>query len=362
MALDPAETKLNEGQISGSSGGGTTEKITKIDTSHTTDGDTTLLARTKPHKSDVRAADTRHSQLTSDYDATGTIRFDSTGTELIYAATTDVFYFTLSTAWDLSTATKQSTLSSYTGSESYGFYVSPDGTMMYITEYNGGDGTIHEYSLSTAYDASTASTTGANITVSNGLGGLTFTSDGTKMFVSTGGSVKEFALGTAWDLSTASSTGVTASTPSGGHIFMGANDKKLIVENGGDYAMDTYVMSTAGDLSTIGDEKAYQAEFPSGASAGVGVADGGSRIYASDSYLYQYDGEMNAVDTITFADADAEDGRVIRVKDRTGHASQYPITVQSEGYQVNGQSSISISTDGVKKEFQFDGSEWAEPE
>ena len=91
---------------------------------------------------------------------------------------------------------------------------SNDGTKMFVIDNSGDD--INEYTLSTPFDVSTA--TFADVTFSvaseeNGPQGMAFSNDGTKMFVigSGGDDVNEYALSTAFDLSTAAFADVTFS-------------------------------------------------------------------------------------------------------------------------------------------------------
>ena len=81
-----------------------------------------------------------------------------------------------------------------------------DGTKMFIVGSTGDD--VNEYSLSTAFDVSTASYVQRFLVQSHETApqGLTFNNDGTKMFIvgSTGDDVYEYSLSTAFDVSTAS--------------------------------------------------------------------------------------------------------------------------------------------------------------
>jgi hypothetical protein len=83
---------------------------------------------------------------------------------------------------------------------------SPDGTKMYIVG-NSAD-TVFEYTLSTGFDVSTASyTQGFSVaTQDDNPRGLAFNTDGTKMFMLgyTGQDVNEYTLSTGFDVSTAS--------------------------------------------------------------------------------------------------------------------------------------------------------------
>ena len=94
---------------------------------------------------------------------------------------------------------------------------SSDGTKFFVTGYAGCD--VGEYSMSTAWDVSTASYTDAFSVYSQtggGAHGLAFNTNGTKMFVMSYGSdqVHEYALSTGWDVSTASYTCLLYTSPS----------------------------------------------------------------------------------------------------------------------------------------------------
>jgi len=87
-----------------------------------------------------------------------------------------------------------------------GLFFKNDGTKMYIIGSSGDD--VNEYSLSTGWDISTASYV-QNFSVSTEETipqGLFFKNDGTKMYIigSSGNDVNEYSLSTGWDISTAS--------------------------------------------------------------------------------------------------------------------------------------------------------------
>ena len=110
--------------------------------------------------------------------------------------------YTLTTPYDLSTATlSNSFLFSGDGTSGRAFYISPNGTKMYIATAS--NNRLHEYTLSTAYDVSTA-TKVRHISLSN-VYGVVFSDDGTKLYVSISTSnILERDLSTAWNISTVS--------------------------------------------------------------------------------------------------------------------------------------------------------------
>lgn len=119
-----------------------------------------------------------------------------------------VISYLLSTPWDISTATKSETLSTFS---SGGVRLKYDGTVLYMLDLSVPDA-IKQYTLSTPWDLSTrsGSITGQynvqTATGDNNLLGFTFFGNGSKMFAvgSDNQSVFEFDLSTPWDVTTAS--------------------------------------------------------------------------------------------------------------------------------------------------------------
>ena len=116
------------------------------------------------------------------------VAFSSDGTKMYIMGVSNecVFQYTLSTAWDVSTATyaNKSVSVGAQDSDSYDVAFSSDGTKMYIMGY--ANLTVFQYTLSTAWDVSTV--TYANKSAYVGAQdsdpyGLTFSSDGTKMYI-----------------------------------------------------------------------------------------------------------------------------------------------------------------------------------
>jgi len=148
----------------------------------------------------------------------------------------------MSTAWDVSTASYDSVSFSVYTEESNPRDVSfkPDGTKMYITGIDGDD--INEYSLSTAWDVSSASYVANFSVVTEELNpnSLSFNPDGDKFWMVglTSDSVFQYSLSTAWDISTASydsiSFSVASQASSSSSIrFKSDGTKMYILDQGG---------------------------------------------------------------------------------------------------------------------------------
>ena len=121
-----------------------------------------------------------------------------------------VFQYALTSPWSVATASYESISFSVTTQEIVpnGIFFKPDGLSMYITGSTS-DG-IYQYTLSTAWNVSTATFlqtfSQAQDTAPQDL---SFTGDGTRMFMlgSTGDDVNVYNLTTPWDISTATSIG-----------------------------------------------------------------------------------------------------------------------------------------------------------
>jgi sugar lactone lactonase YvrE len=156
------------------------------------------------------ASYTGNSLLVTSQDATPQgLFFGDSGTKLyVVGSTTDtVRQYTLSTAWDISTASYASLSFSVATQETAprALFFKPDGTKMFVIGTTGDD--VNEYDLSTAWNIGTASFVRVSVAVGEGTPtGLWFKEDGTKMYVTgtTNDTVREFTLSTAWNVSTIS--------------------------------------------------------------------------------------------------------------------------------------------------------------
>ena len=137
------------------------------------------------------------------------IFFKSDGLELYIVCNTSdaVYQFTLTTAWDITTCSLTTSFSVATQDDNpHGIYFKSDGTEMYITGNTGNK--IIRYTLSTGWDLSTASSTSDFSVGSQESGPLSvvFNTGGTEMYVvgNSGDDLNVYTLSTAWDITTAS--------------------------------------------------------------------------------------------------------------------------------------------------------------
>lgn len=167
---------------------------------------------------------------------------DGTKFYIIGGSGDDVNEYNLSTAWDISTASYNQNFSvSSQTSAPRDVVFKPDGTKMYVLDAPTDD--VFQYSLSTAWDVSTASYDSKSLDLStedSGAFGMSFNPDGTKMWFSgfSSDSVYQYGLSTAWDISTASYDSVSFSLGSQtGEVramrFNGDGSKLFIIEDTG---------------------------------------------------------------------------------------------------------------------------------
>jgi len=160
--------------------------------------------------------------------------------------------------FDLSNASYDSTFF-YVGSQETlprDLRFKPDGTKMYIIGESGDD--INEYSLSTAWDVSSASytATGSVSTQAAGPSGLAFKPDGTKVYVVDRSSIYiyQYSLSTAWDISSISydskSLFVNVYQNNPLCVFFKSDGTEVYIGGGSGSNFDQFTLSTAWDIST----------------------------------------------------------------------------------------------------------------
>lgn len=153
----------------------------------------------------------------SDVDLAGRgLFFRPDGTSVYYISSTgtrSVQRRILSTAWNISTASGGASfaINSQVGSAN-GLAFSSDGTSMYVLNQSANDG-VHQYTLSTAWDVSTASYASKNLPIryfgTTDAIDIKFNTTGTELYVFDSGRnipVIVYTLSVAWDISTATFT------------------------------------------------------------------------------------------------------------------------------------------------------------
>jgi len=238
--------------------------------------------------------------------------FKSDGTKMYVAdgSNRDVFQYSLSTAWDVSTASYDSVFADFGSQDTdvRGIFFKDDGTKFYLCGDAGND--VNEYSLSTAWDISTRSFT-TNFSVSSQdtePQGIYFKPDGTKFYIagSNSSDIYQYSLSTAWDISTASyeskSLNVSSQDNVVQDIFLNSDGTKAFVLGGANDAMYQYSLSTAYDISTATyDSVTYDLSSVDTSVEGLFFKADGDKFYfvgGSTDKVYQYSCASSA--TVTY--------------------------------------------------------------
>jgi 6-phosphogluconolactonase (cycloisomerase 2 family) len=219
------------------------------------------------------------------------LAFNNTGTKMyvIGDTTNTVYQYSLSPAFDLSTA-------SYDG---VSFFVGPvvdtawsitfnnDGTKMYVIDRL--RNTVKPFLLSTPYDISTAVYAVKFFSVdAQGTNprSFAFSNNGTKMFVLDGTSdfLFQYTLSTANDVSTASydsiSYDLSVQTAASRHILFSADGTIMLLTDGNNNVIHQYSLTTAFDISTMSyDSITLDTEPQDFSPRDINFNDDGTRLY-----------------------------------------------------------------------------------
>jgi hypothetical protein len=234
-----------------------------------------------------------------------------------------ILQYSLSTAKDISTASYDSVSFSVNSQDAtpQGLTFKPDGTKMYVV--GNSNRRVYQYSLSTAWDLSTASYDNKSYYVysqEQNPETVAFSSDGTKMYVAgqTAGQIFQYTLSTAWDVSTASYDSVSlnpADSLYNRNIIFSPDGTKMYNMGGGAYKeVDEYSLSTAWDLSTAtytSNSFDWSTEESVGG-GGISLSSDGTKLYlvgSGNDTVYQY----SIGSTLNTAELDLSTGSVFEI-------------------------------------------------
>ena len=241
-----------------------------------------------------------------------TFKPDGTKFYITCIATDKVYQYSLSTAWDVSTASYDSKFFSTTGQEATGMggiRFNTTGTKMYLAGLDT-EG-VYQYSLSTAWDVSTASYDSVSLDVSNEMTstiGLDISSDGTKVYIIAPITdlIYQYNLSTAYDLSTGSYSSKTfnPTTQDGAPYsdIVSRNGDKLFVMGAINATVYQYSLGTAFDISTASyDNVSFSVSSEDTGEQSISFSYDGSKMYFvgdGSPSIHQYDTVTPA--TITY--------------------------------------------------------------
>jgi len=214
---------------------------------------------------------------------------DGTKMYVVGAAFGNIYQYSLSTAWDVSTATYDSKSLSTSSEETTptGMFFKPDGTSIIIV--GSGNNYAFQYDLTTAWDVSTGSYSSKSFDLStqtSTTNGVALKPDGTKMFVVDDGSnnVFQYSLSTGWDISTASYDSVSASVSEASNpmaLEFNADGTKMYIADRSLDRLFEYSLSTAWSLSSVTHIATFKVNAYELNPSGVRFGDSGTKLYTS---------------------------------------------------------------------------------
>ena len=230
------------------------------------------------------------------------VRFKPDGTKFyILGGTNDAVYqYALSTAWDVSTASYENKSFSVQTQEAnpQGLAINADGTSFYVC---GQSKQIYQYDLTSAYDLSTASYANKSFNLigqfpSSSPWGLHFDSTGTKLYVissAASGPIFQYTLSSAFDISTASYANKTVNAGLNNTVSLTMTPDGVTL-----YVLDygtgiyKYTLSVADDISTATyDNVVYNVTAQDTQPYGVAVKTDNTQLYITgvqNDSVYQY--------------------------------------------------------------------------
>ena len=213
-----------------------------------------------------------------------------------------MYQYTLDPAWDLSTAVYASKSLDVTSEDAtpVDMTFNDDGTKLYIIGHT--TDTVYQYTLTTAWDLSTASYASKSYgyaTQNDSMTGIALSSDGTKLYllgIQATGEVYQYTLSTAWDISTASyaskSIDISTEETSGSSLAFNSTGTRMFVLGTTSDAVHLYLLQTAWDLSTaVYAERSFSVAAQDVFMRGLAFSSDGKYFYTigqTNDKAYQY--------------------------------------------------------------------------
>ena len=227
------------------------------------------------------------------------IAFNNDGTKMYMMGGfhKNIHQYTLSTGFDLSTALYDN-VNFYMGSQDNNpmhMKFNTDGTKMYVNGLQRNK--IHQYSLASGFNLSTTSYDNVTFELPAFTYGFTFNNDGTKMYSNgDAGNLRQYSLTTGFDISTASYDNVNFSA-SQSHSpndmwFNSDGTKMYILFAGGEDDVHQYSLTTGFDISTASyDNVLFSVGGQENNPTGTAISSDGTKMYViggGNDTVYQY--------------------------------------------------------------------------
>ncbi|MDA9628753.1 VCBS domain-containing protein, partial [Candidatus Pelagibacter sp.] len=220
------------------------------------------------------------------------LAFSKDGLKMFHAGNDndDIHEYTLTSAFDVSSASYVDSLDvSARDAEIFGITFNNDGTKLYFTGANTADA-VFQYSLGTAYDISSGTYDNVSLSVvDNRPCGIRFNNDGTKLFVTGFDSqrIEEYSLSTAFDISSSSATyagnserlNTSSYETNPRDIEFNSDGTRLFITGGTGDDITEYELSTAFDVSTATYHGEYDTSSQDGNTFSLRFNNDGSKMF-----------------------------------------------------------------------------------
>jgi DNA-binding beta-propeller fold protein YncE len=238
------------------------------------------------------------------------LAFNTDGTKMFVVGKTGdaVYEYALTTGFDVSTASFTDAFSvAAQDTAPEGIAFNTDGTKMFIA--GSANTSVYEYALATGFDVSTASFTDSfSVSTQTALPtGVTFNTDGTKMFVvarHTSDAVYEYTLSTGFDISSASfvdSFSVSAQDVNPSAVAFNTNGTAMFVLGATGGAVYEYALTTGFDVSTSSYVQSYSVASQETNPLGLAFNNNGTKMFVVGSTgdaVYEYSTGVGSVTTV----------------------------------------------------------------
>lgn len=229
------------------------------------------------------------------------LAFSTDGTKMYVVVSNNyqsrIYQYNLSTAWDVNTLSGDGYVS-FSQDRGYSVAFKTDGSRYFLSSDD--EDRVQEFDLTNAWDIDGGATYNGATGFSNRDTRITsaqFSSDGTKMVLygATNDMLYYFTLSTAWDVSTASySTASSVLAGGGDTMAMKPDGTKFYLIAGS--TVSQHNATTAFDMSTVSTSATYTLDVSNDVSvtyiSGIALSSDGSKLYTIDRstrFVYQYD-------------------------------------------------------------------------
>ena len=208
-----------------------------------------------------------------------------------------VIEYSLSTAFDITTATKTSETDLDIGGgtlmdKPHAIEFKPDGKVMYVIRSQSGSVGVEQFNLTTAWDTSTLSHD-TSLGITNGspadiqIRAITFKTDGTRVYIAQRdhGKVIQYDLSTPWDISSATnqveSNAFTGEEDNIRNIQFNSDGTFMYLGGNGGDDINKYKLPTAWDVSTITHVTSYSISSQTGEMRGFKFTSNFTKLYVT---------------------------------------------------------------------------------